>query len=271
MALTLVPHANQNVVGPGVPIQVTSTLPSSSFPPPVTMVVDFFLVSAPTTRVDTIHISNWSQSLIVPMLTSAAPSVIAQPLAVTQETAITAQLTAQSSTGTFLDTGTSTTTWDLTAGERFIPQQTTGGGLTTEQALQLQQTQQATWPQFLVDELGLTLLGTGSSGFPINATLEFPVFAVIVRLTRVPEDLAPQTPDDNYWVKTLAVVRIFRGSDLWLRIPIHTSSKMINLWVEGLALGLMDAVLSAGWLLNLTLQTSFLPGVEGQVLLMRTP
>lgn len=146
-----------------------------------------------------------------------------------------------------------------------------GGGLTESEALQLQQTQEATWPEHLVDQLTLVNLGTGSSSLPINANLTSPVFAVIVRLTAVPSDLLPQTPDGDYWVPTLATVRIYRGSDLWIRAPIHTSSKIVNLWVEGLALGLADAVLSAGWLLNLTLQTTFLPGVQGQVFLMRVP
>jgi hypothetical protein len=137
--------------------------------------------------------------------------------------------------------------------------------------LQLQQTQQATWPQHVVDNLLTPFLGSGSADLPINANLTTPVFGVIVRLTSIPPELEAQTPDGDYWVKTLAVVRIFRGSDLWLRVPIHTSSKLINLWIEGLSLGLADAVLQAGWLLDLTLQTTFLPGVTGDVFLMRVP
>jgi hypothetical protein len=115
------------------------------------------------------------------------------------------------------------------------------------------------------------LLGTGSSTSPVAGNLTTPVFGVIVRLTAIPETLTPQTPDGLYWVKTLASVLIFRGSDIWLRVPIHTPSKLINLWVEGISLGLADAVLNAGWLLNLTIQVFFLEGVEGEVFLMRVP
>ena len=181
----------------------------------------------------------------------------------------------QGTVGTVVDSGTQEMIWQPSSNVALVDTGGTTtqppGGLTDAQALQLQQTQEATWPQHLVDQLTTVNLGTGSSSSPINANLGSPVFGIIVRITAVPSDLHPQTPDDNYWVTTLAVVRIFRGSDLWLRVPIHTSSKLINLWMEGLALGLADAVLSAGWLLNLTLQTSFLPGVEGQVLLMRVP
>jgi len=137
--------------------------------------------------------------------------------------------------------------------------------------LQLQQASQATWPEHLVDSLALADLGLGDGDSPIGADLTTPVFGVIVRILSFPEELLPQTPDQDYWVKTLAVVRVFRGSDIWLRVPIHTSSKLINLWVEGIALGLADAVLSAGWLLDLSIQVDFLEGVTGQVLLMRLP
>jgi len=181
----------------------------------------------------------------------------------------------QGTVGTVVDSGTQEMIWQPSSNVALVdPGGTTTqppGGLTDVQALQLQQTQEATWPEHLVDQLTTVNLGTGNSSTPINANLTSPVFGIIVRITTIPPDLKPQTPDENYWVPTLAVVRIFRGSDLWLRIPIHTSSKLINLWMEGLALGLADAVLSAGWLLNLTLQTSFLPGVAGQVLLMRVP
>lgn len=169
------------------------------------------------------------------------------------------------------DTGSQQLSWSNTAGLPYLLQGQGQSGLTPTEATQLEQTQQATWPEHLVDQLLVTDLGQGSSTQPIAANLTSPVFGVIVRITGLPPELLPQTPDQDYWVPSLAVVRIYRGSDVWLRVPIHTSSKLINLWVEGLALGLADAVLSAGWLLNLTLQVTFLPGVTGEVLLMRVP
>src|SRR5215467_4708546 len=173
-----------------------------------------------------------------------------------------------------IDTGNVGMAWQPTSGQAIVTADHTssaGSGLTPAQATQLQQTQEATWPQHLVDQLTLQALGSGSGGSPIAGNLTTPVFGVIVRLTSIPAELEPQTPDGIYWVKTLASVLIFRGSDIWLRVPIHTPSKLINLWVEGIALGLADAVLSAGWLLNLTIQVFFLEGVEGDVFLMRVP
>lgn len=173
-----------------------------------------------------------------------------------------------------IDTGQANLPWSSTAAlgqQAYLQPTDTGGGLTTEQSQQLQQTHDSTWPQFLVDNLTLAPLTSGPTGNPVAANLTSPVFGVIVRLANVPADLQAQTPDGDYWVPTLAVVRIYRGSDMWLRVPIHTSSKLINLWVEGIALGLADAVLNAGWLLNLTLQCWFREGVTGEVFLMRVP
>jgi hypothetical protein len=178
-----------------------------------------------------------------------------------------------SSPQTAIDFGAATIPWDPTLGlGQLIRDKSTGaGGLTAEQGLQLEQARDATWPANLVDDLVVTDLGLGNADLPIGANLTSPVFGVIVRITALPDGLLPTTPDGDYWFPSLAVVRVYRGSDVWLRVPIHTSSKLINLWIEGLALGLADAVLNAGWLLNLSLQVTFLAGVTGQVLLMRTP
>jgi len=82
--------------------------------------------------------------------------------------------------------------------------------------------------------------------------------------------LSPITPDGDYWVKTLAVVRIFRGSDLWMRVPIHTSDKIVPLTGEGFAAAVVE-VLTNLWLLNMSVQVSFLEGVLGEVFLMHFP
>jgi len=173
-----------------------------------------------------------------------------------------------------IDTGNVGMQWQPTSGQAIVTAEhvsTSSGGLTAQQAQELKQSRDATWPAHLVDQLTLQALGTGSSTSPIAGNLTAPVFGVIVRLTAIPAELQPQTPDGIYWVKTLASVLIFRGNDIWLRVPVHTPSKLINLWVEGIALGLADAVLNAGWLLNLTIQVFFLEGVEGEVFLMRVP
>lgn len=176
--------------------------------------------------------------------------------------------------GIVQDSGLTTRPWDDATG---LPSQiallptASSSGLTPSQAQELKESRDATWPAHLVDQLAVQSLGVGNSQLPIAANLDTPVFGVIVRLNTIPAGLSPQTPDQLYFTKTLASVLVFRGSDIWLRVPVHTPSKLINLWIEGLALGLADAVLNAGWLLQLSLQVFFLEGVAGEVLLMRTP
>ena len=104
----------------------------------------------------------------------------------------------------------------------------------------------------------------------VNAQLPNPCWGVIVRLAEVPEELQPQTPDGDYWVKTLAVIRIFRGADMWQRIPIHTSSKLYSLLDASIVAGI-TGVTATQWFLDLSVQVSFLPGVTGKVFLMLLP
>lgn len=172
-----------------------------------------------------------------------------------------------------IDSGTVQLVWAPDSNVSLLPQ-TTGGtssGLTPVQAQQVEETHESVFPEFLIDQLTLQPLASVPTSGPVNAFLTSPIFGVIVRIANVPENLVPNTPDGDYWVPSLAVVRIFRGSDLWLRVPVHTSSKLINLWLEGLSLGLADIVLSAGWLLNLSIQVTFREGVTGTVFLMRVP
>lgn len=172
------------------------------------------------------------------------------------------------------DQGQADSHWSNTAGiANQLKQINTGAGtgLTPVEAQQLAETHDSTFPEFLVDQLTLQALASVPTGDPVNAFLTSPVFGVIVRIASVPAELVATTPDGDYWFSSLAIVRIFRGSDLWLRVPIHTSSKLINLWMEGLAMGLADVVLNAGWLLNLSIQVTFREGVTGTVFLMRVP
>lgn len=183
---------------------------------------------------------------------------------------ITAELRSPSSV---LDSGTITIPWDPVIGQQALPTQIqagTGGGLTNEQALQLSQTHVSTFTDQLVDTLTLIPLTAGPSPGPINTVLTDTVFGVIVRLASIPPDLVAGTPDGDYWTKTLAVVRIFRGSDLWKRYPIHTSSKLISFASENIVAA-VTALTATQWLLNMTMQVTFLPGVTGQVFLMRFP
>lgn len=149
-------------------------------------------------------------------------------------------------------------------------QSETTGGLTTEQAQQLEGTAETSVVAELTDALTLTELTSGPTGNPLVVQLNSVTFGVIVRLTTIPAGLVPQTPDNQYWVKTLAVVRVFRGNDLWIRAPIHTPTKIVPFEKEGLVVWVANATLTQ-WLLNIRVLVDFLPGVTGQVYQMHFP
>lgn len=145
------------------------------------------------------------------------------------------------------------------------------GGFTSQDRAALTQVQTSTAVTSLLNLSTLELLPSSAPSAPVNAVLDLAIFGVIVRLTHVPPQLEPQTPDGDYWVKTLAVVRIFRGQDMWLRIPIHSSSKMIMLTGgDQLQVGIPLVVIEE-WVHSITLQVDFDDGVEGEVYLMHTP
>lgn len=174
-----------------------------------------------------------------------------------------------------IDTGVVTAPWDTTRGLGIQSQEqrqsSITGGLTPIEAQQLQETHESTALNQLVDALTLqNLTPAGPSSGPINAFLPQPIFGVIVRIANVPVDLIPDTPDGDYWFPSLAVVRIFRGSDLWMRVPIHTSSKIIPLLNEGVVAAVSTAIANIS-ILNLSLQVTFRAGVTGSVFLMNFP
>lgn len=215
--------------------------------------------------------NDWSLRLFVPQssLSSQQNTGAAMPSNATAKLVVE----LRDPNGTVIDQGSQTAPWDPTTG---LPGQLldkgggTSGGLTPEQAAQLAETHQATFPESLTDNLTTQLLpGDPNTGY-VGVNLTRPVFGIIIRMTEIAPDLTPDTPDGDYWFTSLAIVRIYRGQDLWIRAPIHTSSKLINLWSEGLFMGLVGLVGTA-WLLNLTLQVTFRPGCNGTVYAMIVP
>lgn len=144
------------------------------------------------------------------------------------------------------------------------------GALTPIQAQQLLETHESTFPVVSMDALTLSEISSGPQGGVVSANLAGWIFGVIVRIASVPADYRVDTADGDYWVRSLAVVRIYRGSDLWKRVPVHTSSKLISFVDEGLVVA-VASVTTLQWLLQISIQVSFAPGVTGQVFLMRTP
>lgn len=164
-----------------------------------------------------------------------------------------------------------TATWSLAQLATTVQEHAgTGGGLTDEQSLQLSQTNAATFPSQLVDNLTLQTVPLGPDGNVTGHALTAWVFAVIVRITGLSDAFTPLEPDEDYFVPTLATVRITRGNDLWQRTPIHTTTKIVRLDGEGI-IAAVSATTGALWLLAMTLDVKFRPGVTGTVHLMNTP
>lgn len=147
-------------------------------------------------------------------------------------------------------------------------QQGQGGGLTDQQAQQITNIELATHPALFIDNFTLVEVTSGPQGGTVGANLDNPIFGVLVRLSSVPPSPPAQTPDADYWIPTMAVFRLYRGSDLWMRVPVHTSSKLIPLQSETFMTFAAD-VLGAYWALDITVQVSFRVGVTGQVFLVR--
>jgi len=89
-------------------------------------------------------------------------------------------------------------------------------------------------------------------------------YAIIVRLTTIPANLVPITPDEAYYIEDLAVLTVYRGSDVWIRAPIHQATRLVE---NG---PLFIAPFFAGWLLSIppggiNLQVDWKFGAAGQV------
>lgn len=144
------------------------------------------------------------------------------------------------------------------------------GALTEEQSLQLSETHASTFPAISLDALTLSELTNGPQGGFVAADLALWIFGVIIRISSVPPEYRVDTADGLYWVRSLAVVRIYRGSDLWKRVPVHTESKLISFVEEGLVVA-VASITSLQWLAQISVQVNFAEGVLGQVFLMRAP
>lgn len=169
-----------------------------------------------------------------------------------------------------IDSGATTGPWQSTAAFQLAPTTTVTGGFTETDREVVNLTAQGTVPNQLLDALTLVELTSGPSAGPVSSALPSFAFGVIIRLATVPESIHPQTPDGDYWVPTLAVMRLFRGSDLWMRVPVHTSSKIIPFFGD-VFLVAVTALTPTQWLLDMSVQVTFLPGVTGEVFLMRFP
>jgi hypothetical protein len=184
-----------------------------------------------------------------------------------EQATVTVEL--RESSGAVIDSGSVQMPWSVgAAGEAFQSSQT--GGFTDTDRAALTATEESSALVSLYNFLSQENLTPVPTPGPVVVQLQTPVYGCIVRLTTIPDGLTPQTPDLQYWVKTLATVRVFSGNDLWIRAPIHTPTKITSFWGEHLLIGLAGIV-TQGWLENLHMIVDFLPGVEGTVILLHLP
>lgn len=121
-----------------------------------------------------------------------------------------------------------------------------------------------------LDLLTLIEVTDGPTGEQVVEPAVTLAYGVIIRVTTIPPYMSPQTPDGDYYLPDLAVMRLFRGSDLWIRRPIHTSS-----WMEenlaSIALATVSGFGLRGFPPEVTMYVDWARGVEGRVYLMRFP
>jgi hypothetical protein len=143
--------------------------------------------------------------------------------------------------------------------------------LTPQQDQALQEVHQSTFVDHVLDTLTLDPMSPpGGGAGPFNRTLLTPTAGILVRMTGIAEGLLPNTPDGDYWLTSLAVIRLFRGADLWKRIPVHTSSKLYYWLDENVVVGATQAVFS-GWLLNMSVQVTIREGCTAEVFVLHYP
>lgn len=273
MTITFTPQQPANRFGPGLAWRLESSLPGPF----------------PTTAVWTLQVNTPSDLLNVAFfqLHQTSPIVFITPgitkdwgipdwsqHVVTEEASVQLNATVQlSGAGPADDTGAHPTTWSNTAGLPALLQHTvasSGEGLTAEQSQQLLETWQGTAPVIAVDTTVPVTSPPSIPGGVVSGTLPVPIFGLIVNIDQVPPQLVPNTPDGDYWVPSLAVVRIYRGSDVWMRVPIHTSSKMVPLFTD-VVTAAVATLTAATWLARMTYQVAFREGVVGRVTEMRFP
>lgn len=106
-------------------------------------------------------------------------------------------------------------------------------------------------------------------GFVASDIGEF-CWGVLVKIASLGPNDVPLTPDGDWFVRDLAVVRIFRDSELFIRAPIHTTSKIVDLHPDKASF-LIRAIESELWPDTMTVQVNFADGITGQVFLLILP
>ena len=121
-----------------------------------------------------------------------------------------------------------------------------------------------------LDLLTLDEVTSGETFDPVRASLALWFYGVIVRVTTIAEDLVAKTPDASWYFPDLAVLRVFRGSDLEYRRGIHTPTFMVEQpWQWGW--GFLNENPILGVPPDISIAVDWRPGCGGQVFLQRLP
>jgi hypothetical protein len=79
-----------------------------------------------------------------------------------------------------------------------------------------------------LDVVTLGEVTNGPTCEPVRASVDRWWFGVVIRVTTIPDELVPKTPDEQWYFPDLAVLRVFRGQDLEYRRGIHTPTFMTD-------------------------------------------
>lgn len=121
-----------------------------------------------------------------------------------------------------------------------------------------------------LDTLTLAEITTGPTPDPVRALISEWWWGIIIRVTTIPEDMVPRTPDEQWYFPDLAVLRIFRGTDLEYRRGIHTPTFMQEQpWQWGW--NILNTVPVLGVPPETTIAVDWRLGCAGQVFLQRFP
>lgn len=291
MTITITPAGPHNLVGPGIPVRLQSSV---TIPTGVSLQwsLNWFTVGGPTPafHVDTFQFQSASQ-VVVPWTSQISPTIsVHEGSPVTDDNVSLTSTLNRLDTGAAIDAGSATVVIDMQTGlanqQAMMP--IPAGGLTAAQATQLQETHDQTQVH-ITTPTGINAFGLGqlfsmptldsltlheitsgpTSGFA-SAALPQGAIGLIVRITGLGAGYAATSPDDGWFKPELAVVNFFRGSDLVARVGIHTVSRFIyplpGSWAEW-----VSTILGGTLPPDYSVQVSFSAGNLGRVFFTELP
>ena len=121
-----------------------------------------------------------------------------------------------------------------------------------------------------LDDLNRDELTSGPTCAPFRTTIDVPIYGIIVEITTIAPELAPTTPDNEWYREDLAVIRMYRESDLFLRAGVHTSSIRIDQPIQFLQ-PLLDPLSLIGVYPTFTVDVDWRTGCCGRVYAILSP